>query len=86
MRRGFGFRRVDPVEQGRAFDPLAAAAERPLHQAVDVGLLGLDLLAEAGHHPTEFRDDGVGVGQLPAEVVDVVGRRHARFNTAGWSG
>ena len=65
-----------------AFDPLAAAAERHLHEAVEVGLLGLNLLAEVGHDATEFGDDGVGVGQLPAEHLDVVGRWHAGFNTA----
>ena len=76
-------RNVDPVEQGRAFDPLAAAPERHLHQAVDVGLVRFDLLAEVGHHPAEFRDHGVRVRQLLAKHVDVVGRRHAVFNTAG---
>jgi hypothetical protein len=81
-RRGLGFGHGHPVEEGRAFDPLAAPAERDLHEAVDVGLLGFDLLAKFGHYAAEFRDDGFGLGQLPAEVVRVVGRRHAGFNTA----
>ena len=84
-RRRLGVGQIQPVEQGRAFDPLAAPAERHLHQAVDVGLLRLDLLEEVGHHLAEFGDDGVGVGQLPAEAIDVVGRRHAGLNTAEWS-
>jgi hypothetical protein len=52
---------------------------------VDVGLLCFDLFAEVGHHAAEFGDHGVGVGQHAAEVSDVVGRRHAGFNTAEWS-
>ena len=85
-RRNFGFRQRDPVEQGRPFDPLAASAERHLHQPMDVGLLRVDLRAEVGHDAAEFRDHGLGVSQLPAEVVDVVGRRHAAWNTATRSG
>ena len=77
---------VDPVEEGRAFDPLAAAAERDLHEAMDVGLLRFDLFAKFGHHAAEFRDHGFRVGQLLAKVVGVVGRRHAGFNTAPRSG
>ena len=85
-RRDLGFGHGHPVEEGRAFDPLAAAAERDLHEAVDVGLLRFDLLAKFGHHAAEFRDHGVRVGQLLAKVVRVVGRRHAGFNTAPRSG
>jgi hypothetical protein len=77
-----GVGQIQPVEQGRPFDPLAAPAEGDLDEAVDVGLLGLDLLAKIRHDTTEFGDDGVGVGQLLAERVDVVGRRHAGLNTA----
>ena len=85
-RRDLGFGRVHAVEEGRAFDPLAAAAERDLHEAMDVGLLRFDLLAEVGHHAAQFRDHGFRVGQLLAKVVGVVGRRHAGFNTAPRSG
>lgn len=49
-RRHLGFRRVDPVEEGRPFDPLATPAKRDLHEPMDVGLLGFDLLAEFDHH------------------------------------
>ena len=45
-----GFGRVHPVEEGRAFDPLAAAAEGDLHEAMDVGLLRFDLFAKFNHH------------------------------------
>lgn len=40
---------------------------------VDAGLLRLDLFTEVGHHSAKFGDDGVGVSQLPAEVVAIVG-------------
>jgi hypothetical protein len=50
-----------------------------------VALLRFDLFAMVGHHVAEFGDDGVGVGQLPAEVVDVGSRQHAGLNTAGRS-
>jgi len=68
-----------------AFDPPAAAAERPLHQPMDVSLPGIDLLAKISHHATQFRDHGLGVTQLPVDVVDVVGRWHDGWNTATWS-
>ena len=50
-----------------------------------MSLVRLDLFAEVGHHAAEFSDDGVGVGQLPAEVVDIIRRRHAGLNTVEWS-
>lgn len=51
-----------------------------------MGLLRVDLRAEFGDDATQFRDHGLGVSQLPAEVVAVVVRRHAGFNTATRSG
>jgi hypothetical protein len=81
-RIGFG---GEAVEEGRTFDPLTAAAEGHLHQAVDVGLLGVDLLTKFGHHAAEFGDHRLGMGQLPAKLVDVVGRRQAESNPAGRS-
>lgn len=49
-------------------------------------LLRFDLLAKVRHDAAEFRNHGLRVGQLVAKHVDVVGRRHARFNTAAPSG
>jgi hypothetical protein len=49
-RRDLGFGRSYPVEEGRAFDPLAAAAEGDLHEAMDVRLLRVDLFAKLNHH------------------------------------
>ena len=49
-RRDLGFRFDDPVEESRTFDPLTAAAEGDLHEAMDMGLLRFDLLAKVGHH------------------------------------
>jgi hypothetical protein len=36
------------IEEGRAFNPFATAAEGDLHEAVDVGLLRFDLFAKFG--------------------------------------
>jgi len=52
---------------------VAAPTERDLDEAMDVGLLRVDLLAEFGDDATQFRDHGLGVGQPLAEHVDVVG-------------
>jgi len=52
---------------------------------MDVSLPGIDLLAKISHHATQFRDHGLGVTQLPVDVVDVVGRWHDGWNTATWS-
>jgi hypothetical protein len=73
---------VEAVEEGGAFGPLARPAERPLHQAMDVVLLGVDLLAEVGHHGAEFGDHGLGLGQLLSQVVYTLGRRHGGLNPA----
>jgi hypothetical protein len=49
---------------------------------MDVGLLSFDLLAEFGHHTTQFHDHGVRVNQLLAKNVRILDRWHAGFNTA----
>jgi hypothetical protein len=49
-----------------SIERLARPAERHLHQPVDLGLLGVNLLAEVSHHAAEFRNHGLGMGQLLA--------------------
>ena len=53
-----------------------------MSETVDAGLLRFNLLAKIGHHATQFRDHGCRMRQLPAEVVHIIGRRHAGFKTA----
>lgn len=74
------------IQRGRRpWDPLARPAGRHLHEAVDVGLLGVDLHAEVGYQPSEFGDHGLGMGQLATQVVGVLGRRQGGFNTTARS-
>jgi hypothetical protein len=68
------------------FDPLAAAAQRDLHEAMAVGLLRFDLCTEFGDYAAQFRDHGFRVGQLRANVACVVGQGHMLFNSAPRSG
>jgi hypothetical protein len=85
-RRDLGFGHDHPIEEGRAFNPLAAATKSYLHKAVNVGLLRFDLFAKFGDHAVQFCDHGFRVGQLLAQVVRVVSQRHILFNTAPRSG
>ena len=59
---------------------------KPLQHQLGGDALRFDLLAKVRHDAAEFRNHGLRVGQLVAKHVDVVGRRHARFNTAAPSG
>ncbi len=51
-----------------------------------MGLLRFNLLAEFDHHSPQLGDQRLGVRQLLAKIIRVVGRRHALFNTTPRSG
>ena len=58
--------------------------DEDLAKIADAGNL-LDIPG-VGHDLAEFGDHGLGVGQLPAQVVGVLDRRHGGMNPAPRSG